>query len=159
VNESSQDALLQQLRDAKLVHLDARVLALHLLGDGASLAAQIDSIMEALKAGAFKAQTSSLSLYQILAEVYRSGQPVLAGEVAKALQVYTGLAMIPATPDVAVQAAEVRAQLGGRPERALQIATALVAEAEVYLTTQSGLKRIAGMRVVNLEDYAAANGA
>ena len=148
------NTLLAQLREAKLVHVDARVLALHLLGDESALTSQVDSVMEALKSGAFRAQTSSLSLYQILAEVYRSGQSDLAGEVAKALQVYTGLSMIPATPDVAVQAAEVRAQLGGRPERALQIATALVGKAEVYLTTRSGLKRIAGMSVVNLEDYA-----
>lgn len=145
--------LLEKLTGASLVHIDARVLALHLLGDEAALSSQVDGVMEALKSGAIKAQTSSLSLYQILAEVYRSGKPGLAGEVAKALQVYTGLSMVPATPDVAVQAAEVRAQLGGRPERALQIATALVADAEVYLTTRSGLKRIAGMSVLNLEDY------
>jgi hypothetical protein len=67
--------------------------------------------------------------------------------------VHAGLELVPVTSEVAVQAAQVRAQLGGRPERAVQIATALIGGADVYLTEGSGLRRIVGMAVVNLEDY------
>ena len=151
IDGNGDQALLERLRTAKLVHIDARVLALHLLGEQ-DLSERTNEIMTALQTGRVQAQTSALSLYQILAEVYRSGRSDLAGEIAKALQVYTGLTMIPATPDVAVQAAEVRAQLGGRPERALQIATALGKGAEIYVTTRSGLRRIAEMSVINIED-------
>jgi predicted nucleic acid-binding protein len=143
--------LLDQLGDARLVHVDARVIALHLLGDSA-LGPLAGAVMEGLRSGSVAGQTSSLSLYQILTEVYRQGRADLAGKVAKGLEVHAGLQLVPATSEIAVQAAEVRAQLGGRPERAIQIATALVRGAEIYLTTESGIRRIVGMTVINLED-------
>lgn len=147
--------LLDQLRDAKLVHIDARVIALHLLGDPV-LGAAAAGVMNRLRDGSIEAQTSSMSLYQILVEVYREGRSELARRIARGLEIHAGLTLIPTTPEIAIQAAEVRAQLGGRPERAIQIATALVRGAEVYLTTGSGIRRIVGMTVINLEDHAGA---
>ncbi len=147
--------LLRQLTDARLTHLDARVLALHLLGDPAYLSLT-KPVLAAVRDGEIRAQTSAVSLYQILAELYRLGRADLAKELAQAIQVHGGLELVPTTPEIAVQAAEVRAQLGGRPERAIQIATALVGEADVYLTTASGIRRIVGMTVINLEDHLAA---
>ena len=143
--------LLDRLSEATLIHVDARVLALYMLGDEV-LGPQVETIMRVAGSGVLNVQTSALTLYQILAEVYRRGRADLAGEVARMLQVHPGLTLVPATTDVAIQAAEVRAQLGGRPERAIQIATALVEGADVYVTTGSGLRRIGGMSVVNLDD-------
>ncbi len=100
-----------------------------------------------------RAQTSVITLYQLLAEVYRRGDSATAAALARDLTVYAGLDLISTSTEIAIQAAEVRAQLGGRPERAIQIATALVAGADIYLTQGSGLRRIAGMTVANLEDY------
>jgi predicted nucleic acid-binding protein len=60
---------------------------------------------------------------------------------------------VPVSAAVARQAAEVRARLGGRSERAVQIATALDARADLYLTRDSGLRRIAGMEVLDLTDF------
>ncbi len=108
-----------------------------------------------LRDGSIQGQTSAVALYQLLAEVYRRGEPERAATVARILEIHGGLTLVPVDSEVAVQAAQVRAQLGGRPERAMQIATALVSGAEIYLTEGSGLRRIVGMRVINLEDYAA----
>ncbi|MDX1579184.1 MAG: PIN domain-containing protein [Gemmatimonadota bacterium] len=140
------------LEDARLIHVDGRVIALHLLGESrlGPLAARV---MGSLKDGSVRGQTSALSLYQILAEVYRRGRADLADRVARGLEVHRGLRLVPATPEIAVQAAQVRAQLGGRPERAIQIATALAGGADVYVTTESGIRRIVGMTVVNLDDF------
>ena len=149
--------LIDQLARATLVHIDARVLALHLIGD--RLAPETGRILTAVREGAIQTQTSTVTLYQILAEVYRRGERKLARDVARTLQVHPGLTLVPTSPEIAIQAAEVRAQLGGRPERAIQIATALVAGAEVFLTTGSGIRRIAGMTVLNVEDHADGNAA
>lgn len=151
----SASTLIAELAQATLVHIDARVLAHHLIGD--RLASETSQILAAVREGAIRTQTSTITLYQILAEVYRRGEKELARDVARTLQVHQGLTMVPTSPEIAIQAAEVRAQLGGRPERAIQIATALVAGAEVFLTSGSGIRRIAGMRVVNVEDHAEAN--
>ncbi len=140
-----------RLVGAGLVHVDGRVFALHLTGEGPTR--QTDLAFSGIASGSIRAQTSSLTLYQILAEVYRQGKPAAARDVARNLRLYPRLDIVSASPEIAIQAAEVRAQLGGRPERALQIATALVSGAEVYLTSGSGLRRIAGMQVLNVEDF------
>lgn len=150
-NEGSLDPLAERLARATLVHVDARVLARHLTATGA--ATQTDAVLAGVRDGLINAQTSSLSLYQILVEAYRQGEVELARDVGRSLRLHARLELVPAGPEIAVQAAEVRARLGGRPERALQIATALVSGAEIYLTTGSGLRRIAGMQVLNVEDY------
>lgn len=141
----------ERLARAALVHVDARVFALHLIGRGP--ARQTELAFSGIASGSIRAQTSSVTLYQILAEVYREGEPAAARDVARNLRLYPRLDIVSAGPEIAIQAAEVRAQLGGRPERALQIATALVSGAEVYLTSGSGLRRIAGMQVLNVEDF------
>lgn len=141
----------ERLETAGLVHIDARVFALHLTGTGPM--AQTDLVLSGIASGRIKAQTSSVTLYQVLAEVYRQGKPALARDVGRTMRLYPRLSMVSASPEIAMQAAEARARLGGRPERALQIATALVSGAEVYLTSGSGLRRIAGMHVLNVEDF------
>lgn len=144
--------LVDRLASATLVHMDARVVAFHLLGTALD---QTDEIFTAVRDGVIQAQTSTLTLYQVLAELYRRGDAARARDVALGLQVHPGLEMIACDADISIQAAEVRAQLGGRPERAVQIATALLKGAEIYLTTGSGLRRLAGMTVLNVEDFAA----
>ena len=144
------DALAERLASAQLIHIDARAFALHLLGDETTLAGT-RVVLRALRDGRVRGQTSVLTLYQLLAELYRRGEPERAGELGRDLMVHAGLEMVPVTSEISIQAAEVRAQLGGRPERAIQIATALVERADMFLTTDSGLRRIAGMSVVNLD--------
>jgi predicted nucleic acid-binding protein len=142
----------QRLSQAHLVHVDARVFAIHLLG-APEMVTLTREVISGMREGRIRGQTSVLTLYQLLAELYRRGEPGRASDLARDLMVHTGLEMVPTSSEIAVQAAEVRAQLGGRPERALQVATALVERADVFLTTDSGIRRIAGMSVVNLEDF------
>jgi len=142
----------ERLAGSHLVHVDARVLALHLLAD-AEMSPLTREVVSGMREGRVRAQTSVMTLYQLLAELYRRGEAVRAGDLARDLTVHNGLVMVATTAEIAIQAAEVRAQLGGRPERAIQVATALVERADVFLTTDSTLRRIAGMSVVNLEDF------
>ncbi|MDX1394345.1 MAG: PIN domain-containing protein [Gemmatimonadota bacterium] len=144
------DALAERIASAHLIHIDARVFAFHLLAEPTMIEAT-RAVMGALRDGLVRGQTSALTLYQILAELYRRGEQDRAAELGRDLMVHNGLEIVPVTTEIAIQAAEVRAQLGGRPERAVQIATALVERADLFLTTDSALRRIAGMSVLNLE--------
>ena len=142
-----------RLEDARRVHLDARVLAYHLLGDPRYL--ELTRLLFAgLRSGAVRGQTSALALYQLLVEPWRRGEEERATELARHLSVVPGLDLLPVSADIAAQAAQVRARLGGTPERAIHIATALDAAADLYLTEGSGLRRVAAVSVMNLEDYA-----
>ena len=47
--------------------------------------------------------------------------------------------------------AQVRAQIGGRVERSVQLATALSEGADLFLAQRSSLRRVAGMAVESLD--------
>lgn len=140
------------LRDAGRVHIDARVLGLHL----AASSRHVDLtrlLFAGLRAGEFVAQTSAVSIFQIVVEPYRRGDEETAEKAERCLSALPGLEILPVTSAVARQAAQVRAQLGGRTERALQLATALDGGANVFLTDRSAIRRIAGMQLETLEAF------
>lgn len=151
---SSRARFRDRLERARLVHLDARVLAYHLLAE-AQYADLTGLLFRGLETGDVTAQTSAVTLYQLLVEPYRQGRMESADRAADFLSAFRHLELVPMGPELATQAAQVRARLGGRLERAVQIATALDREADVYLTEDSGLRRVAGMEIVNLEDFLA----
>lgn len=147
---SSGQTLLDVLATATRIHVDASVFGLHMAGSDRYV-----PLTRALLKGAsddmFAASTSTLTIYQLLAEAYRRGEPEVAATASRYLTTLPGLSVVDVTPDIARQAAQVRAQLGGSCERAIQIATALGEGAEVFLTQRSAFRRVAGMRVESLE--------
>ncbi|HKK07473.1 MAG TPA: PIN domain-containing protein [Gemmatimonadota bacterium] len=147
----------ERIEEARLVHVDARVLAYHLVGRE-PLAGLSRLLLEGVRSGRVRAQTSAISLYQLLAEPYRRAEVEKADRAARYLSAFPGLEVVPVDVPVARRAAQVRARLGGRAERSLQIATGLHADADVFLTAGSDLRRIVGMEVVNLEAFVADGG-
>ena len=143
------DALAETTR----LHVDASVLALHLAGDS-RYTPLTRVLLEILAAGDLSASTSSITIYQLLVEAYRRGEDETARTAERYLTTIPGLDVVDLTPSIARQASQVRAQLGGGPERAVQIATALSRGAQVFLTQRSAFRRVAGMSVESLELFA-----
>lgn len=100
-----------------------------------------------------RAQTSALSIYQLLTQPYREGQSELAERALRYLRGHAGLEIVPVTAAVARQAAEVQASLGGEAERSIQVATALLGGARAYVAHKTALRRIAGMEIISLDDF------
>lgn len=141
-----------RVEDAGRVHLDARVLGYHLLGREPEV--ELTRLLFAsIRDGEADAQTSSVSFYQLLAEPYRRGEPDAAETAGKLLEGLRGLEVIPLTSSLAGQAARVRARLGTGTAPSVQIATAVTEGADLFLTDGSGLRRVAGVRVENLDGY------
>jgi predicted nucleic acid-binding protein len=111
-------------------------------------------LLGGLAEGAFEGRTSSLTLYQLLAEPHRRGREDTAARVEACIAALPGLQVEPLTATIAGQAAAVRAQIGGSFERAAQIATALAGDAELFVTQRSTLRRIAGLGVEQLDTHA-----
>lgn len=142
----------ERLEEAALVHVAARPVAAHLVGRERYV--ELTRLLFGfLEEEGVRAQTSALTLYQVLAEPYRRGRGEEARRVGDHLEAVRGLQTVPVSAELARQAARVRARLGGRTERAVQIATALEAGADLFLDLDSGLRRIAEMEVLDLEDY------
>jgi hypothetical protein len=138
------------LQDHDLVHLDASVLALHAAGVPRTLPLT-RSLFRAMETGQVAAQTSALSLYQLLVESYRRGEESTAARIEQLIGSIPGLRVIPLDGRIARQAAQVRAQIGGRVERSVQLATALSEGADLFLAQRSSLRRVAGMAVESLD--------
>lgn len=150
---SSRAAFQSRLEEAHRIHIDPIVIAYHLLG----ISPYVDLttlLFAGIHAETIRAQTSALSVYQLLVEPYRKGEEELALRAFKYLGSQPGLEIVPVTARIARQAAEVKARLGGSPERAVQLATALLGGSRAYLAIKSSLRRIAGMEIINLEDFA-----
>jgi predicted nucleic acid-binding protein len=145
-------SLRKALEGAGVVYVDAGVVALHLTGDSRYLPLT-RAVLGGLRDGDFTGLTSVISLYQLLVEPYRSGQESLAEQVEILMAALPGLEMVPVSGTIARQAAQVQAQIGGTVTRAIQIATALSGESEIYVTQRSALRRIAGLRVAQLDAY------
>jgi hypothetical protein len=106
-----------------------------------------------MDAGEVQAQTSALSLYQLLMESYRRGDETTADRIERLIGAMPGLTVIPLDGRIARQAAQVRARIGGGLERSIQLATALSEEADLFLTRHSSLRRVAGMGIESLDAY------
>jgi len=137
------------VRQQQLVHLDAGVLALHLAGVGAALPLT-RALFRLMEGGDVRAQTSALTLYQLLMESYRRGEEATADRIEQLIGAVPGLRVVPLDGRVARQAAQVRARIGGRIERSVQLASALSEGADLFLTRHSSLRRIAGMSIESL---------
>ncbi len=138
------------LASAERVHVDASILALHMAGNR-RYTPLTRALLEMLAEGEATASTSALTIYQLLVEAYRRGETDTAATAERYLTTLPGLDVVDLTPAIARQAAQVRAQLGGSAERAVQIATALSEGAHVYLTQRSTFRRVAGMSVESME--------
>lgn len=155
---SDATALRKALNEAGVVYVDAGVLALHLAGDP-SYVPLTRIVLGGLRDGEFTGFTSSISLYQLLVEPYRSGHEKVAKQVEILMAALPGLEMVPVSGTISRQAAQVMAQIGGSLTRAIQIATALSGDSEIYVTQRSALRRIAGLSVAQLDAYRGAGAA
>ncbi|MCL7960716.1 MAG: PIN domain-containing protein [marine benthic group bacterium] len=145
-------AFRKALAEAGIVYVDAGVLALHLVGDARYLPLT-RAILSGLRDGDFVAFTSAITIYQLLVEPYRSGQEARAERAEALIAALQGLEVVPVSATIARQAAQVKAQIGGGLPRAIQIATALAGDSELYVTRRSTLRRIAGLGVAQLDAY------
>lgn len=147
--------LRKALRDARVVYVDAVVLALHLAAEPRYVPLT-RVVLGGIRDGEFEARTSAISMYQLLAEPYRSGHDSTAERVEMLLSALPGLEIVALSATIAGQAAQVKAQLGGSLTRAIHIATGLVGNAELFVTQRSALRRIAGLRIEQLDAYVGA---
>ena len=94
-----------------------------------------------------KGRTSAITVYQLLAEPYRSGHGTGGGAGGEAAGGAARTGNRPAvSPTIARQAAQVKTQIGGgRGAAPFRSRRRLAGDSEVYVTQRSTLRRIAGL--------------
>jgi predicted nucleic acid-binding protein len=115
--------------------------------------ATLDPVFDALTEGRLKAATSALTLLETLVVPLRIGNEVLARQYQRFLMRSAGLLLVPLDFGVLRAAAYVRATARLKTPDALQVASALSAGCDTFLTNDGRITTPLGLRILQLEDY------
>jgi predicted nucleic acid-binding protein len=106
---------------------------------------------EAVEGGSVQLVTSTLTLTEVLVHPYRDGNLLLAKRYFQALLHARHLKTVALSPEIAAEAARIRATYSMKTPDAIQLATAQQSGATAFLTNDAGLAAVPGLRLIVLE--------
>ena len=111
-------------------------------------------LLAGVETGQWKAITSTVTVMELTVRPWQLDRPAVAREYEALLAHFPNLVLADVTRDVARQAAQLRARYRVRPADALQVATALIHGAKVFVTNDRSLTRLAPMLdIVMLDNF------
>jgi len=116
------------------------------------------SLVTSMERGGFVGLLSELSLMELTVRPLQRGRQDVADEYELLLGAFPNLELLPATRDVLLEAATVRARYRLRTPDALLLATGLLGGATAAATNDSGWKAVEGLEIFLLGDLAATHG-
>lgn len=149
--ESSKD-FGDTIEEFKAVALDTQVFIYH-FQENTTYVPLTRRIFEAIEHGEMTASTSVIALMEILVKPMREGNSKAVEEYKFVLQTFPNLKLQSVDAVVSEKAAEIRATYNLRTPDAIQLASAITANAEAFLTNDHRLKRIKGIRIIVLKEY------
>lgn len=109
-------------------------------------------VFRRITAGQITAYTSMVTLTETLVHPLRNGDAALEAEYLALLSETEGITSLPVDSIIARRAAGLRARYALRTPDALQLATAIGAGCEAFLTNDRGLRRVMELRVLVLDE-------
>ena len=104
--------------------------------------ATASSILKRIEEGVIAGVISSLVFAELLVPAYRAGDNSRAGSVLRLLTSFPNLKVLDITPEIAAEAARLRAQYGLRTPDAIHAATALAAGADLLVTNDRDFLKV-----------------
>ena len=147
-------SLASALAGHRLIALDTSVWIYHFEGS-AVYAPAADSVLEAIANGRIGAVASELVLLELLVAPLKKWAQDVADEIELTLLHFPNLQLAPATRDVLVRAAEIRARYGLRTPDAIMLATAVDSGATLAVTNDSAWRKVEEIEVLLLRDLKA----
>jgi predicted nucleic acid-binding protein len=117
--------------------------------------AAMHRVFQRMNAGLLDGVTSVITLAEALVHPKRTRDQQLEGVYKDLLLRGQGLHLLAIDPAIADVAADLRARYNVRTPDALQIASALVAGCQVFLTNDADLRRVTELRVLALDELTA----
>jgi predicted nucleic acid-binding protein len=108
--------------------------------------------LKSVDAGAFLAFSSVITLTEVLTQPRRAGNVVLVAAYRRLLLNSKNHALVHINVEVAEKAAELRAAHNLKTPDALQVAAAIIAGCDAFLTNDARLSRVTELRVLVLDD-------
>ena len=110
----------------------------------------LDPFFEAMGRGDIRVVTSTITLTEVLVHPYKRGDRALADQYSLMLLDTKNLETLPVSPEIAAEAARIRAMRGAKTPDAIQLATALTGKATTFLTNDAGIATIPGLQLLGL---------
>jgi len=111
-------------------------------------------LVETFQAEKLQAYSSVITLVEVLPKPVELGNRDLAAQFTTFLRNGINLTLLDVTADIAESAGELRGQYPAlRGMDAMQIAVALAAKAEAFVTNDVRLKQVKAIEVIVLKDY------
>jgi len=110
-------------------------------------------ILQAVTLGAKQAVSSVVTLAEVLVKPLEKRRLDLAQQYRDALLGQRHLSLVSVGEEVAEESARIRARYGFRGPDAIQLATATLENAEVFVTNDARLRGFTEVQVIVLEDY------
>lgn len=138
------------LANVRELFLDTAPIIYHVEGN---LAYQpmTDQVFQTIQAGIIIAVTSSITLSECLVHPYRRGDMALAQKFRDVITAGANTRYV-GVDAVAERAAEVRAHYNLKLADSFQIAAAIAAGCDAFLTNDSALKRVNGITILVLDE-------
>lgn len=110
----------------------------------------VDPFFQALERGEIQAVTSTLALTEVLVHPYRRGDRDLARQYSNILLNAPNLRTIALSPEIAEEAARIRAVYGLKTPDSILLATSRLAGASAFLTNDEEIAQLPDMETVVL---------
>lgn len=144
-----------QIGKTKRLFLDTAPVIYYIEGDTNYLA-HADIVFNALDNLALSAVASPITLAECLIVPLRNAEENIRKAFLELILDSQNIHFHPSDETIALKAAELRAKYNLTLTDAFQIATALVAECDAFLTNDIALKRVKELNIVVLDDFEAA---
>lgn len=112
----------------------------------------VKPIFENIEKGKIEAIATNITLLEVLVQPYRTGNDKLAEKYRDILLNAEGLTTFEVTHEISENAAKLNAKYSIRTPDAIQLATAIENDADIFLTNDEALKKISEIMVVCLND-------
>lgn len=113
---------------------------------------RVRAVFERVDSGVIQGYCSTLTLTEVLTRPYQVGDMDLINTYRRLLRSSRHLTLLPISADIADRAADLRARYRLRTPDALQLASALVAGCQAFLTNDRALSRVVDLSVLVLDD-------
>jgi predicted nucleic acid-binding protein len=143
----------QQLANHSVIGLDTSIFIYHLEANTRYLALT-KAVLNGVQSGQWRAVTSTVTIMELTVHPWRINRPDIAHQYEALLANFPNLSVMDVSRDVARKAAQLRASHNLQPADALQVATAIMNQATVWVSNDKKLKRLAPLiDVVILDEF------
>lgn len=133
------------------LHIDTAPL-IYFVEQNATYVDRMRAIIQRLQSGDVDGFSSVITLTEVLTHPLRVSRPDLESAYLRILTRNRRFRLLPVTQTIARQAAALRATYNLKTPDALQLAAALEARCDAFLTNDRGLVRVTVLRIILVDD-------